>query len=163
MWIAALLGIITRVMPSVYLYKPALISFYLTFKYHTIKVTWLLEHIQYTICLFCLFCLSVVLCPELNIPNGNVVLTKGSIVGSQASFSCIESHTWTGSSHSSCQSNGTWSGSIGFCSKSLTQHSLGLAVLFPYSNTLSIQQYLSIQYSVHANTELHLMLCYYYK
>jgi len=58
-------------------------------------------------------------CPMLNISNGRVMLTMGSIEGSQAFISCNRYYKWTGSNSTVCQADGTWSGTIGRCGKLL--------------------------------------------
>ena len=65
------------------------------------------------------FCL--VTCPSLSISNGTLNCTLGGdgvlSFGDTCSFTCATGYELTGSDTRTCQSDGSWSGSVAVCSR----------------------------------------------
>ncbi|XP_063675832.1 P-selectin-like [Bolinopsis microptera] len=64
------------------------------------------------------YCLQIE-CPKLLIPNGdvtpNTVIQNPSPIGTIASFTCLPGNTLTGNTILSCQSDGSWNGTVPVC------------------------------------------------
>ena len=58
---------------------------------------------------------AAVQCDFLNAPENGQVILRGTVVGSEAVYSCFPGFTLTGGDTRTCQESGEWSGQAPLC------------------------------------------------